>query len=65
MKTLTKVISALALVATIGPSVLYFIGVVEHSMVLTTSLLGTIVWFVATPLWMGRELPIDAAEVEI
>ena len=28
-------------------------------------LIGTVVWFIATPLWMGRELDIDASEVEI
>ena len=29
------------------------------------ALAGTVGWFAFTPLWMSREVPIDAAEVEI
>ncbi len=65
MKSLAKIASLIALVATIVPSVLYFTGTVEHDVVKWTALVGTVVWFVATPLWMGRELSVDAAEVEI
>jgi hypothetical protein len=42
-----------------------FVGVVDHSTVTSAALIGTLAWFVATPIWMGRELPIDATEVEI
>ncbi|EGF24654.1 hypothetical protein RBWH47_00783 [Rhodopirellula baltica WH47] len=34
-------------------------------MVKSIALFGTIGWFVFTPIWMSRKLPIDAAEVEI
>lgn len=60
-----KIISLIALLVTIVPSVLFFTGAVDHETVKWTALAGTIVWFVVTPLWMGRELSVDAAEVEI
>ncbi len=60
-----KIISLLALLATIVPSVLYFNGTIDHNAVMWTALVGTVVWFVVTPLWMSQELPVDAAEVEI
>jgi hypothetical protein len=41
------------------------LGACNHQTVLWMTLAGTIVWFVATPAWMGRELPIDSHEVEI
>lgn len=65
MQSLAKVVSLVALAATIVPCVLYFLGLVDHSTVTLAAFIGTATWFVATPIWMGRELPIDAAEVEI
>lgn len=65
MKTLAKTISALALAATIVPSLLLFFGILSPGFVTAAALLGTVAWFVATPVWMGRELPVDAGEVEI
>lgn len=59
------VISLVALALMILPSTLYFAGVIEHNVVTSAALVGTVVWFIATPVWMGRELPIDAGEVEI
>ena len=47
------------------PSGLYFAGVMGHEGVKWAALIGTIAWFVATPLWMGRNLKPDATEVEI
>ena len=65
MNSTAKLISLIALAATIVPSVLYFMGMIGHEAVKWTALAGTIVWFLATPMWMGRELPVDAAQVEI
>lgn len=65
MNNATKVISLAALGATIVPCLLYFGGAIDHGAVKAAALVGTIVWFIATPLWMGRELPVDAKEVEI
>ena len=65
MKPLAKLASLIALAATIVPSVLYFAGMVDHDAVKCVALLGTVVWFIATPLWMSREHSVDADEVEI
>ncbi len=65
MNTLAKIISILALGAVTLPCLLYDAGVVGLDIVKWTALAGTIGWFVATPLWMSRELPVDAQEVEI
>ncbi len=65
MDNVARVVSLIALAATIVPCLLYLAGAVGHDAVKWAALAGTIVWFIATPMWMGRELPIDAAEVEI
>lgn len=65
MKTPAKVVSWIALAATIVPSVLAFAGLLSLDAVRWIALAATIIWFVATPMWMGRELPIDADQVEI
>ncbi|HYW78039.1 MAG TPA: hypothetical protein VE890_00620 [Thermoguttaceae bacterium] len=65
MKTAAKLISFVALAATIVPSVLYFAGAIGHDATKWTALAGTVAWFIATPLWVGRKLPVDATEVEI
>ena len=50
-----KLISLLALISTVVPSVLYFTGALLRSAVKALALIGTIDWFVATPLWMNRD----------
>jgi len=60
-----KIASLLALCLVIVPCLLYFIGTISHSSVKWSALVGTIAWFVSTPLWMSRDLPVDASEVEI
>ncbi len=65
MKSPAKIASFVALAATIAPSILFFTGTIGHDAVKWAALVGTVVWFVATPLWMGRELSVDATEVEI
>ncbi len=65
MHSAAKLTSLIALAATIVPTLLYFGGLIGHDAVKWMALLGTIVWFVVTPIWMGRELPIDSTEVEI
>jgi hypothetical protein len=63
--TAAKTVSFVALAATIVPSLLYFAGTINLDAVKVVGLLGTVLWFVTTPLWMGRQLPVDASEVEI
>lgn len=65
MHAAAKPISLVALAATIVPSVLYFNGMMDHNAVKITALIGTIAWFITTPMWMGRKLPVDADQVEI
>jgi hypothetical protein len=54
MKKLVVLISALGFAATALPCLLFFYGLIDHEAMNTVTLVGTIVWFVATPLWMGR-----------
>ncbi len=65
MKFPLKLVSLLALLATILPSILCLMGMIELETVKWSAFIGTIVWFAVTPLWMGRELPLGADEVEI
>ena len=65
MNAILKAISLLALVATILPAVLYAAGIMDLPTVKTTALVGTVAWFATCPLWMSRELEVDADQVEI
>jgi hypothetical protein len=58
-------VSFIALVALIVPSLLYFWGWMSLLAVQWIALLGTFAWFLVTPLWMGRQLDVDADQVEI
>lgn len=52
MRSLLQTISALSLVATILPAILFFSGALELNEVKWAMLISTVVWFIATPLWM-------------
>lgn len=65
VKLLLQFVSAVGLAMTLIPSVLGFFGAIGMDAVKVLTVTGTVVWFATTPLWMGRELPIDADEVEI
>lgn len=54
MRTALQIISWLALAATIGPSVAYFLGAIDLDRMKLAMLIATVVWFVVTPSWMGR-----------
>ncbi len=60
-----KIASLLALFLVIVPCLLYFVGSIGLEAVKWSALAGTIAWFIFTPQWMSRELPVDASEVEI
>ena len=62
---IAKIASLITLSLVIVPCFLYFNGTISLNAVKWTALAGTVGWFVATPLWMRRELPVDATEVEI
>jgi len=54
MRVIDQVLSWLALAGTILPSMMYLGGVLGHDQVNLSMLLATVVWFVCTPMWMGR-----------
>jgi len=61
----TKLLSLVALAVTLVPSLLFFLGKIDQSTMNGIMLGGTIFWFVVTPMWMGRTLPVDADQVQI
>jgi len=54
VKSAAKLVSLVALVATIVPPVLYFYGRMDLDAAKQWMLVATIAWFVATPLWMDK-----------
>lgn len=56
MQTVAKIASLITLGLVIVPCLLYFTSTLELSTVKMAALVGTIGWFAATPLWMGRKL---------
>lgn len=54
-RTLLQVISWIALAGTIVPSILFLTGTISLEASKNWLLAATVLWFVATPLWMGRE----------
>ena len=65
MNRISKIVSLLALSLIIVPSFLYCLGTIGLDGVKWSAIVGTLGWFVVTPLWMSRDLQIDSAEVEI
>lgn len=53
--TIAQIISYLSLVWLTVPSVMFWMGRMELATVKWHMLLASVVWFVATPLWMGRK----------
>jgi len=53
-RIILQLLSWLALAGTILPSVLYLAGRIELDPSNWLLLAATIVWFIVTPLWMGR-----------
>jgi hypothetical protein len=54
MRTVAQIISWLALILTLVPSIVYLAGGLTLDAVKTWMLVGTIVWFVTVPFWMDR-----------
>jgi hypothetical protein len=55
MNSIPKLVSLIALVVTVSPSVLFFMGILGAEPMKWIALVGTIAWFIATPMWMGRK----------
>ena len=65
MIAIAKVCSLLALGIVLAPCMLFVLGSVQLSSAQMAVLAGTILWFLATPVWMVGKLPPDADQVEI
>ena len=55
MRRILQTISWLSLAAVVLPALLFLYGSVELTAVKSTLLVATIAWFIATPMWMGKE----------
>lgn len=55
MKSIYKIISVIGLALAIIPSLLVFVGQLEFETNKTLILVGTILWFVTAPFWVGKE----------
>jgi hypothetical protein len=55
MRRIAQTISWIALVATLVPAFAFFFDGCTLEQVKQWMLWATVVWFVATPFWMGRE----------
>jgi len=60
-----KLASLIALMVTIFPSLIYFLGIIDLETMKWITLGGTIAWFAFTPAWLGREREIDDDQVQI
>ena len=65
MNSIAKLVSLISLLAIIVACLLFFTGTIKHDLMNWIAMIATITWFIATPTWMGRELRVDATEVEI
>lgn len=61
----SKIVSLIALVATIAPCLLFYFGALDLNSMKWVTLAATIVWFIATPIWMSRDLPVADEQVQI
>jgi hypothetical protein len=55
MRRVFQVLSWAALALTIVPAFMFFHGTIDITQMKLWMLVATVAWFVATPLWMGRD----------
>ena len=55
MRIALQIISAIALVMTVLPSLIYFSGNMELDRVKLLMIVATVLWFAVTPFWMGKK----------
>ena len=61
LRRVLQTISWLACVGTVVPAVLFFLDRISLGQVKSSMLVVAVVWFIVTPLWMGREQKKPAA----
>jgi hypothetical protein len=54
MKLLLPLVSAIALALIVGPACLYFADIVGKPRMQSLMIVGTVLWFVSAPLWLGK-----------
>lgn len=54
MKKLLPLVSLVGLALVTAPACLYVAGVTDKPEVKTWMLVGTVIWFLSAPLWIGR-----------
>jgi hypothetical protein len=54
-RRILQIVSWVSLAATIAPSILFLAGQMDLEQSKAWLLGATVAWFIATPLWMGRE----------
>jgi hypothetical protein len=57
IRRIAQIVSWIALVATIAPAMLYVGGGLPLAPMKAWMFVATAVWFVSTPVWMGRKQP--------
>ncbi len=55
MKTLASILAVLALCLTVVPSSMVFNGTIENDLNKKLMLTGTLLWFVAAPIWFRKD----------
>ena len=55
MRRILQIVSWLACAATVLPAVMFLFGMMSLPVVKQNMFAATVVWFVITPFWMGRE----------
>jgi ABC-type uncharacterized transport system permease subunit len=64
MRRIYQIISWVSLTATILPAILFLAGTLDLNQTKMMMVLATLGWFVHTPLWMGRAVPMDTGQEE-
>jgi hypothetical protein len=57
IRRIAQIVSSVALAATIAPAMLYVGGGLALAPMKAWMFVATAVWFVSTPVWMGRKQP--------
>jgi hypothetical protein len=60
-RRIVQIVSWLSLAGTILPSIMFLAGRIDLEQAKNWLLAATVAWFIATPLWMGREPSEHAA----
>ncbi len=62
MKTVAQLLSWLGLALTLGPACLFFADTLSLDGAKAWMVVGTVVWFAATPVWMKKESSHDTED---